>query len=62
MAAVSDGTVVLVIEHVTLAEKSGAKAISVHLSCSAPITFAFTSKTERDTFFDNLVTALKALP
>ena len=62
MAAVSDGTVVLVIEHVTLAEKSGPKTINAHLSCSAPITFTFATKAERDTFFDALVAALKATP
>ena len=62
MAAISDGTVVLVIEHVTLAEKVDPRSIVAHLSCSAPITFEFKNKAERDTFFDTLVAALKTVP
>lgn len=62
MAAVSDSSVVLVLEHVVLAEKIEPKSITVHLSCSSPITFEMKNKAERDKFFDDLVAALQARP
>lgn len=59
MAAVSNGTHILVLDHLVLAEKPDAdpKMLTIATSCMAPYNLTFPTKAARDAFFD----AMKAV-
>lgn len=62
MAAVSDDNVVMVLDHIVIAEKTGNTGLITYLSCSSAVTTEFKNKAARDKFYTDLVTALKAVP